>query len=466
MSRRVPFRTGTSVRWLTVGVAVAAALVGLPGPADHGLAAEAEAAAGTAGRAPTPPPQPIPPTPPEVAPPASPPDLPLPAPPAFYTVSIGRIPTIGPDWFEFRDDAGQLLRVVLADADSSQVHDRLHGHAETVAVSLLREDPVWVFPTGAEKGSADPLTLYARVWTHKGWLGEVLIRAGYALRREEVPPNTLGPVPPIAAPKGAPPAPADGAFASPVLKPAGGAAFEVHRQGKPVQVRLFDVTGRPDANPAAVALVAERSTTAGPAWVFPCGMPKPGEPLPVRVWTSHGWLDTMLVQENAAVALADPYKPPAPPASPATPAEKPKPDPPPAKPDPAQKPLPGPAKPDPPKDPEPAEGDIVWTPVTLTAKTIATGGMQGVETDVFEVPYGAIRMTWDCEPGRVGSIVILNLYRVDDQWQTRVSSHHVQTMKGQQGARALRVTPGRYWLKLSCTADLEGVKVEVAKPKK
>jgi len=430
---------------LLIGVA-AAVLAAAAGPACRVRAAEPEQSADAPAAAPAA----ASPGPAATDPAAKPPPAPPPpSEPAFHTVSIGRIPTIGPDGFVFTDDDARPIRVVLADADSSQIHDRLRGHAETVATSLLRENPVWVFPVGAEKGASDPAVVYARAWTGKGWLGETLIRAGYAARREEMPADALDPVPPIAAPSQPPPAPGDGAFASSVLKPAGGGTFEVSRSGKPVAVRLFDVAGRPEADEAAAARVAERSLAAGAVWVFPCAAVKPGEPLPVRVWTPEGWLASRLVQEGLAVALADPYKPPAP----ATPA-------------PGPKPPPGPVKPKPTAKPDEPEGDIVWTPVTLSAVKIAAGGMQGVETSVFEVPYGVLRITWDCEPERVGSIVLLNLYRVDDKWKTRVSSHHVQTMKGQQGARALRVTPGRFWLKLSCTADLDGVKVEVARPKK
>jgi len=373
-----------------------------------------------------------------------------PAAPAFFTISIGRVRHIQADSFDFQRDDQKRVRVRLAGADCSKMPDRIRGIAQTILRNILEVEPVWVFPVGRSKGSTGEV--WAHVWTKKGWLSEVLIRANYALRRAGPDPASLD-APETTGTTNKGEAPGLPAFAAVSCKPVDGETYEVDRGGTPVRVRLFDVTCA--AAPTAAAGAAETCIGNGPVWVFPCGPQKPGQDLRGRIWTSGGgWISAALLKQDLAKRYADPYK-----ATVETASADPTPGP--VAPTPvAPKPTPEPVTPRPrrPRGPQP----IKWTPIAISAAKVAKGGMQGAETRTFTVPPPGIwRVTWTCEPPKAGFRVLLNVYRVDDKWQSRVSSHHVATLKGTRGQQVLRTPPGNYWLKLSCSDDWDGITVEL-----
>jgi len=386
----------------------------------------------------------------------------LPAPPAFSTGSAWRVKEIGPGGFTFEPSAGPPLRIRLIEADTAAVTDRQRDFAETVARNLLQEKPVWVFPCGTGEDPAGPVG-WARVWTDKGWLGEVLIRAGYAARRRRPEPDRLGPPPKVAHATGKGGPPGGAAYQATAVKPLSGTLFEVTCRGRARTVRLFDIAplapkGQPEAATAeAIAEATRRCTRGGPVWVFPCRAGRPGAVVPVRIWTAKGWLADALVARGLARRLADPLRPGAGSASGSDPAA----DPPKATTPPVREKPPatgGPAGTE--KSPK-----VRWTPVALRAARVSRGTMPGVESAEFEVPYGVLRITWNCRPWKAGIKVVLNLYRIDESYSSRkVSSHHVATMKGDRGQRVFRVRPGRYWIKLSCSEEVEKVQVEIAEP--
>jgi endonuclease YncB( thermonuclease family) len=386
---------------------------------------------------------------PEAAPPAA---------PAFHTVRITRLRVVEGDVLNFEGDDGKPVRLRLAFADCTAVADSLRGHADTVTRSRLEEGPVWVFPYGCGDG---PLgrEVYADVWTDKGWLSETLIRSGYARRRTPADLASLAPPESLTKPRASPPPPAP-AFCGAAAVATSAEVLDIDRGGRTVRTRLYDVTcaGLDAAKQAEARTVVERLIGGGPVWVFPSN-PRPpgaGEALAVRIWTSEGWLAHALLKRGLALPYADPDKPASQAVAQATP------DPAPPAPDTPEK---TPATPRPPRDPDkPGEKDVTWTPVAVTVAKRYTGGMQGGETAEFNVPYGVWRVAWDCRPERPKSIVVLNVYRVDDNYDTRVSSHHVTTLKGQTGATVVRGQPGKYWVKLSCSADVDKIKVDVAEP--
>ena len=384
---------------------------------------------------------------------------PPPAAPAFYTFSVSRIRNIRADGFDFMRDDDRRLKVRLAFADCTAVPDRLRGHAETVARSLLEAGPVWVFPCGRPKGAADEV--WACVWTEKGWLAEVLIRAGYAVRRKPPEADALEAFDP-AGTSNAGPLPAGGAFASAGCKPVDGDTYDVQQAGgKSLRVRLYDVACQDAGDPPHTAATAAAEGCIGPApvWVFPCYPARSTEEPRVRLWTRKGWLAQVLLNGRLATSHEDPLAAAV------------------AKPGPPKDPAP--ATPDDPKDPDPASAkrphpkgtpvkpeDLTWRPITVTAAKVSTGGMQGAETEVFSVPSGIWRVSWQCKPPKAGFRVLLNVYRVDEKWTSRVSSHHVTTLKGETGSSVLQTGPGQYWIKLACSADVDKIKVEVGEPPK
>ncbi|MBE3134051.1 MAG: hypothetical protein IMZ55_11295, partial [Acidobacteria bacterium] len=215
---------------------------------------------------------------------------PPPAAPAFYTFSVSRIRNIRADGFDFVRDDDRRLKVRLTFADCTAVSDRLRGHAETVARSLLEAGPVWIFPCGRPKGAADEV--WACVWTEKGWLAEVLIRAGYAVRRKPPEADALEAFDP-AGTSNAGPLPAGGSYASAGCKPVDGDTYEVTQAaGKSLCVRLYDVTcqGAGDPPHTAANAAAEGCIGGAPVWVFPCSPARSGEEPRVRLWTRKGWL--------------------------------------------------------------------------------------------------------------------------------------------------------------------------------
>jgi len=372
-----------------------------------------------------------------------------PAAPAFFTVSIGRVRNIQAESFDFVRDDQKRVRVRLAGADCSKMPDRIRGIAETILRNVLEAEPVWVFPLGHPKGNAGDV--WAHVWTKKGWLSEVLIRADYAMRRTDLDLASLERCDTTGtATKGQPPALP--AFAAASCKPVDGEVYEVDRGGTAVRVRLFDVTCAGADLPTAAAGAAEKCVGSGPVWVFPCGPQKRGQDMRVRIWTAGGCIAAALLKQDLAKRYADPYKAQIQTAS-ADPTSKP-----------VEPPKPRPVSPRPrPKrrGPQP----LKWTPVSISAAKVARGGMQGAETKTFTVPApGVWRVTWKCEPPKAGLRVMLNVYRVDEKWQTRVSSHHVVTLKGLTGQRVLQTPPGTYWIKLVCSDDWDGITVELGEP--
>jgi len=232
---------------------------------------------------------------------------PPPAAPAFFTVSIGRIRNIQADSFEFQREDLKRVRVQLAGADCSKMPERIRGMAQTIIRSLTEAEPVWVFPLGRPKGSTDQV--WAHVWTKKGWLAEVLIRADYAMRRTDLDLASLDPPDPTGtATKGPPPvAPA---FAATSCKPVDGETYNVVRGGVTVRVQLFDVTC-PDSGTSVVTIAAAETCVGdGPVWVFPCGPQKRGAATRGRIWTAGGWVSAALLARDLAKRHADPYKAP------------------------------------------------------------------------------------------------------------------------------------------------------------
>jgi len=373
-----------------------------------------------------------------------------PAGPAFFTVSIGRVRNIQAESFDFVRDDQKRVCVRLVGADSSKMPDRIRGIAETILRNVLQAEPVWVFPCGHVKGKSDEM--WGCVWTTKGWLSEVLIRADYAMRRTDLDLASLERCETTdSATKGQPPC--SPAFVAASCKPVDDETYEVDRGGTAVRVRLFDVTCAGADTPTAAAGAAEKCVGGGPVWVFPCGPQKRGQDMRARIWTAGGWISAALLKQDLAKRYTDPYKAQVETAS-ADPTTKPV-DP---------KPKSRTVSPRPrtkSRDPQP----LKWTPVSISAAKVARGGMQGAETRTFAVPAPGIwRVTWKCEPPKAGFRVMLNVYRVDDKWQTRVSSHHVVTLKGLTGQRVLQTPPGTYWIKLVCSDDWDGITVELGEP--
>ena len=222
---------------------------------------------------------------------------PSPAAPAFFTVSIGHIRNIQADSFEFQRGDLKRVRVQLAGADCSKMPERIRGMAQTITRSLIEAEPLWVFPLGRPKGTTDQV--WAHVWTRKGWLAEVLIRADYAMRRGDLDPASLDPPDPTGTTTKGPP-PVAPAFAATSCKPVDGEAYNVVRGGATVRVQLFDVAC-PDSGTSAVTVgAAETCIAGGPVWVFPCGSQKRGAATRGRIWTAGGWVSAALLARDLA----------------------------------------------------------------------------------------------------------------------------------------------------------------------
>jgi len=230
-----------------------------------------------------------------------------PAAPAFFTVSIGRIHNIQADSFEFQRGDLKRVRVQLAGADCSKMPERIRGMAQTITRNLIQAEPVWVFPVGRPKGSTDQV--WAHVWTRKGWLAEVLIRADYAMRRGDLDPASLDPPDPAGTANQGPP-PVAPAFAAASCKPVDGETYNVVRGGVTVRVQLFDVTCADSGTSAVTVGAAETCIAGGPVWVFPCDPQQRGAATRARIWTAGGWVSAALLARGLAQRHADPYKAP------------------------------------------------------------------------------------------------------------------------------------------------------------
>jgi endonuclease YncB( thermonuclease family) len=396
------------------------------------------------------------------APPAPKP-IPTPAQPAFYTAALSRVRNIDGDTFEFEREDRRIIRVRLFDAECESLGETARSSAKAVAKGLLEPQPFWVFPCGTVKGGTEG-ELAARVWTAKGWLAEILIKAGYAKRRADPSATVQGP-PDAAGTANKGPLPAAPAMACMIGKTLEGDMFEITRDGKPTSVRLFDVlcqeldSGQREAA-RAVALQALAGSTV---WVFPSGQRNagPGEEKPVRIWTKEGWLDQVLLKSSLAKRYADPDKPTV------AVAVKPEPS---TKPGPATKPGPV-TKPGPAKKPEPAptktpgkspakEPDFKWVEVTLSADQ---SDSLGATSKTFKLTSPEWRISWDLRPARIGLPIQIHIYRVDETWVVKTSSVHVASFTGNTGAKMMRSRPGDYWIRLVGCGDMN-VKVEQKEP--
>jgi endonuclease YncB( thermonuclease family) len=396
----------------------------------------------------------------------------LPAPPAFCSGSIDRIRNIDGDAFDFQRDDGKVVRIRLIDADCQGLGDRSRTSAKETASDLLTTQRVWVFPCGQSKTGE----VYAHVWTSHGWLSDVLVCADSAARRGDPAPLGLAPVDPPGAPgKGQPP-PAP-AFASATFTVVEGDTYEVERAGQKVRVRLFDATCQDMDSVKRDDAKAEASRVAGQdggrVWVFPCSprWAKATDEPRVRIWTKQGWLSDALLKGGFANRYSDPDRgtvqvaaaQPAPVKHPeavtrpapstGTTKDPPAPTPPPA---PAVTPRPRPKS----SGTAPSGSIGTWREVTVAK---ATSDGLSCETGVFKIPNDIWRITWDLKPTRVGGHILLNVYRVDEAWQTKMSSQHTAGVTGPSGVHVVRSKPGDYWVRITGSTS-PGFKIESLEP--
>ncbi len=363
----------------------------------------------------------------------------LPPRPAFYTVSVSRLRIAEPDAFAVvLDPAKPPVRIRLADATCEDLTPSQRELALALATDLLRAEPLWIFPCAA--GAGADAEWRARVWTRKGWLSEVLINAHFAKRRTDQDAGSPVPADQVPAAAGdVPPFPP--AFAAAVSAPTSGDTFDVTRDGKPCRVRLFDVTceGAGDADAARTA--AARLLGSSPVWIFPSTQRRlgPNQAVPVRIWTDAGWLSEALVKARLAKRLDDPGA--------LAEADDPKPTPttPPTAPKPAYEP----------------HVDFTWREVPVTDGP--RPDPLRCQSNVFRVTSPVWRLTWDMKPVRTGAKVFLHIYRVDEKWETRISSTHVRSLEGNRGSVLVQSRPGDYWI-AGVQSSRINVKVEVQEP--
>lgn len=396
------------------------------------------------------------------APPAAPgaPAADPPAAPAFYTQGISRIREIKGDSFTFMRDDGKAVRVRLIDADVAPCGESARVQAGAVATKFFEETPVWVFPVGR---SADGSEVWADVWTPKGWLSQVLVRAGYAQPRTEPALSTLSP-PDAAGASNKGPAPVAPAFQT-AVKPKTGDTFDIEQGTRKHSVRLFDAACE-GADQASSAPATATRLLGGPVWVFPCASPPvdgKGD-WPVRIWTVEGWLSDVLVKAGQAKHVDGSAKP-------ATAVA--------AKPETAPKPAP--VKPAVKKPPETA---IEWKTISVTLSTVApdsedkgagtdlgvlTGNANAshLESQVFKITTGAWRVSWEMKTAVKGSRPMIQVLRCGTgQTDTTVKTPSTQVISSTQavGGQVLRTAPGNYWIKVGGTTTAT-VKVEEATKK-
>lgn len=402
---------------------------------------------------------------------------PVPAPPAFHTQSPSRVRDIQGDSFVFSPSEGKSFRVRLIDADCQPLGEAAAKQAAAVATNLLEGAPFWVFPAGQNKG---PTTdeVWADVWTEKGWLSAVLIRAGYAQRRTEPAPASLSPFD-LSGTSNKGPAPAAPAFLASACTPQGGDTLEVETGGKKFTVRLFDATcegasgdQRNEADAAATRLAAK-----GGVWVFPCAPLQGGKAVtPARIWTAEGFLGDILVKAGCAQRGETPDRAAAQAAA--------------AKAAPTAAPKPAPAR-KPEKTEKPAEPTFDWQPISVTLTqhrrssgvgsqySRMMGAMAGsmnlldaasgnLESNVFKISSGVWRVTWEAKQGDKGSRATISVMRCGGNAPDATSktpSAQVASYTTPTGVQILRTMPGNYWVRVSGVADCT-VKVEEAVPRK
>jgi len=364
-----------------------------------------------------------------------------PPPPAFYTVAISRLKIVEPDTFEITRGNLKAITVRLAGASCEGIDRAKREQALSLVTNLLEPEPFWVFPCGRDKDG--PETAWrAHIWTKKGWLSEVLVKALLATRRPDPFDGGDLPAAKIEYDK-APPPPCAPAFQGAIRQAIDGNTFEVIRDGKTLKVRLFDVGCDSGSADDAKAL-ATKLAGSDPVWIFPSTQrrPGPGEALPVCIWTKEGWLSRAMAKGGLAKVFPDPDK------ADATAAVAAKPDPAPGK------------EPKPVKDPHtPTSGTYVWREVPVSQRTSKDTLLECM-SDVFKITSPEWRIQWDMQPARSGAIIILGIYRVDEKWQTQISATQIIGFSGNSGAQVIHSLPGDYWIKVTQGTKLK-VKVEV-----
>lgn len=389
---------------------------------------------------------------PPAATPASPaaaPAPPLPAPPAFHTGSVGRVREIAGDSFVFSGEGGKKVRVRLARADCAPLGKAAEANARTVAANILETETVWVFPCGKAKGTPED-EIWACVWTSKGWLAEVLIRAGYAQRRAALDPAALEPAAAPCSPAPGCPGPCPPAFAAASCAVSEGDAFDTEHAGRKYKVQLADVTcqGLEESQREAAKAEAARLLAAGPVWVLPCSVRRGAgqDEACALVWTPGGWLSDALIKAGLAKpGQADKPAPPGPTAAAKPPAPGPGPGP-------ATPPAP-PAKPDSPKPSDP----IKWREVPV-GKT--DGMVMSCRSGRFKIDVPQWRVSWNLKPWRTNSPVSFTICRVDENVVHGSTSTHVASFAGLTGTSHIRAKPGTFWIQVTGSPEV-GVKVEV-----
>lgn len=76
---------------------------------------------------------------------------------------------------------GQRVRLRLFDVACPELDERNGERARQITARTVGQTPVWIFPSGRRATDAHGRML-VRVWTQKGWLSDVLIKAGAATR--------------------------------------------------------------------------------------------------------------------------------------------------------------------------------------------------------------------------------------------------------------------------------------------
>jgi endonuclease YncB( thermonuclease family) len=389
-------------------------------------------------------------------------DVAPPPAPAFYTQKDSRISDIKGDSFAFKADDGKAMRVRLIDADVEPLGDAARSQAQAVAEKLIGDGPVWVFPVGRSQNAAE---VWGDVWTPKGWLSQVLIKAGYAQHRAEPAVASL------AAFDGAGtsnkgPAPEAPAFLATSAKAVTGDTFEIENGARKLKMRLFDAACEAGGSGTETAT---RLLAKGPVWVFPCGQQPLDAKLdwPARVWTAEGWLSDALIKAGQAKRQDAPEKQVA-----------------------AAKPEAAAPKAVPAKHEHPAETTIEWKqiPVTLTKSAGASSAVQNAmsyankggggggygnyaasgnsaESDVFKVSSGMWRVQWEAKlpEGRTARVTVQVLHCGVNKPDATAKTPSTQVFSSGDavGGTVLRTMPGNYWIKVIGSTEVNA-KVEEA----
>ncbi len=366
---------------------------------------------------------------------------PFPPSPAVYTARVSSVGEIYGDRFRFTPGL-ETMTIRLADATCDSLEDDRARRAASLATDLLRDEAFWIFPRAPLKAGAE---VPARVWTRKGWLSEVLIKAHLGLRAPSVPTASaeVGEAS-LFASKRTPGAPFAPAFRATLKRVLATDRYELDRNGRPMGVRLFDAEA---AGTNAEAAIRE-TVGDGPVWVFPSSQRsfKPDQNLPVRIWTAKGWLSDVLIARGKAKRFRDP--------------------------DLAQLEV------DPPKaDPTPQptrrppgqkyDVDWVWEPVSVSTAKSAT---HGCESSVFTIPAGTEwRLAWDLKRSLSAVAVIVNVLWIDEGLsEVSRAGKNVRTFARDRGVEVIRHRPDRacrFYVRVSGASDLN-IRIDYKKPVK